>query len=69
MIFTDRPPGIGPDIHVEDGRAWVADGLGIVTNGVLCVTGPELSADEWAGAARQRALMPFHRAQKVKSAY
>lgn len=48
LILTDRPPSVGPNIHVEDWQAWVADGLGIVTNGVLCVTGPEMSADEWA---------------------
>ncbi|MCJ2078881.1 hypothetical protein MKK68_25140 [Methylobacterium sp. E-016] len=41
------PPGVGPDILVEDWQAWIADGLGIVTNGVLCITGPELTADEW----------------------
>lgn len=48
LILADRPPGVGPDIRVEDWQAWVADGLSIVTNGVLCVTGPELTADEWA---------------------
>ena len=35
------------EIHVEDWQAWIAAGLGIVTNDVLCVTGSELSADEW----------------------
>lgn len=48
LILTDRPPEVGPDIHVEDWQAWFADGLDIVTNGVLCVTAPELTADEWA---------------------
>ncbi|WP_206778087.1 hypothetical protein, partial [Escherichia coli] len=45
LILTDRPPGVGPDIHVEDWQAWVADGLGLVPHGVLCVPGPELSPD------------------------
>ena len=50
--FRPRGPAISPrqappTIHVEDWQAWIADGFGIVTNGMLCVTGPELTADEW----------------------
>jgi hypothetical protein len=68
LILTDRPPGVGPDIHVEDWQAWIADGLGIVTNGVLCVTGLELTAIEWAArhVSEHVARSAGHRLFKIR---
>ena len=47
-ILSDRPEGEGPEIRLQDWQAWVADGIGRVQFGVLCIARPETTADEWA---------------------
>ena len=47
-ILSDRPEGEGPEIRLSDWQSWVADGIGRVHQGVLCITGSEITPDEWA---------------------
>ena len=54
-ILTDRPEGVGPEIHLSDWQSWVADGIVRVHQGVLCVACPEITPDEWAA----RYVTPF----------
>ena len=52
-VLTDRPLGDpAGDLELADAlanwQAWVAQGRVTIRNGVLCLIGPELAADEWA---------------------
>ena len=47
-ILSDRPEGPSPDIRLSDWQSWVADGIGTVHQGVLCIAGTEITPDEWA---------------------
>lgn len=52
-LLSDLPIGdAAGDLAAADAMAnwqrWVAQGKATVTNGVLCLSGPELTAEEWA---------------------
>ncbi|MCJ2133792.1 hypothetical protein MKK69_06870, partial [Methylobacterium sp. J-026] len=52
-LLTDHPIGdVAGDLAAADAltnwQRWAAQGKATVNNGVLCLTGPELSPDEWA---------------------
>ena len=50
-VFTDRPDDETdprPQPSLAEWQAWIADGLGTVRHGVLCVVGHELTPEEWA---------------------
>ena len=54
-LLTDSPIGDqAGDLRAADALAnwrwWIAQGKATMSNGVLCLTGPELSAAEWAAA-------------------
>ncbi|MBE7204320.1 MAG: hypothetical protein INR70_41910 [Parafilimonas terrae] len=51
-LLTDDPIGDpAGDLRAADALAhwqrWIAQGKATVSNGVLCLAGPELTADEW----------------------
>ena len=46
-ILSDRPEGVGSEIRLSDWQSWVADGIGTIHQGVLCIAGPEITPDEW----------------------
>ena len=53
VILSDAPIGnAAGDLRAADALAdwqrWVAQGRATVSNGVLCLLSPELTADEWA---------------------
>ena len=52
-LLSDAPIGdVAGDLAATDAltnwQRWVAQGKATVSNGVLCLIGPELAADEWA---------------------
>jgi hypothetical protein len=52
-ILSDDPIGdAAGDLRAADALAnwqrWVAQGKATVSNGVLCLIGPEMTAEEWA---------------------
>ncbi|MCJ2020522.1 hypothetical protein MKK84_24345 [Methylobacterium sp. E-065] len=52
-ILSDHPIGdTAGDLRADDALAnwqrWTAQGRATVSNGVLCLTSPELTAEEWA---------------------
>ena len=66
---THAPDGYPADDPIDDAagdlraadalanwQRWIAHGKATVTNGVLCLLGPELTADEWAARLRHGAL-------------
>jgi hypothetical protein len=52
-LLSDHPIGdTAGDLRAADALAnwqrWIAQGKATASNGVLCLVGPELSAEEWA---------------------
>lgn len=52
-LLSDHPIGdAAGDLRAPDAltnwQRWVAQGKATVSNGVLCLVGPELTAEEWA---------------------
>lgn len=51
-LITDTPIGDATgDLRAADALAnwqrWIAQGKATMSNGVLCFTGPEITAEEW----------------------
>ena len=43
-----NPPRNPTPLSLSDWQSWVADGIGRVHHGVLCIAGPEITPKEWA---------------------
>ena len=52
-LLSDHPIGdAAGDLRADDALAnwqrWIAQGKASVSNGVLCLVGPEMTTEEWA---------------------
>ena len=52
LLSDDPIDDAAGDLRAADALAnwqrWIAQGEATISNGVLCLTGPELTAEEWA---------------------